>query len=153
MLRFFNPFVPIAPFFYPLKISEKRKGALRTNRLISFSLVPRILKTYLQNLTFFSQVMYFSFTTKTWTIVLEFSSKELQRCICNITPSDKTNILYRNDSRISQLFDDCLSNYAKNLDIFNATNWYIFDTKRFDVPVTNLWKFSNFWKSLYYLHQ
>ena len=40
----------------------------------------------------------------------------------------------------SFLFRDSSFNDAKNTSILNSTIQYIFDTKRFDVPLTNLWK-------------
>ena len=56
------------------------------------------------------------------------------------------NILDRNYSRISGifLFGDYSFNNAKNTSILNSTIQYIFDTKRFDVPLTNLWKLQKF---------
>ena len=50
------------------------------------------------------------------------------------------NILDRNYSRLSEilLFGDSSFNDAKNTSILNSTIQYIFDTKRFDVPLTNL---------------
>ena len=52
------------------------------------------------------------------------------------------NILDRNYSRLSEilLFGDSSFNDAKNTSILNSTIQYIFDTKRFDVPLTNLCK-------------
>ena len=49
-------------------------------------------------------------------------------------------ILDRNNSRLSEilLFGDSSFNNAKNTSILNSTIQYIFDTKRFDVPLTNL---------------
>ena len=48
------------------------------------------------------------------------------------------NILDRNDSWLSEilLFGDSLFNDAKNASILNSTIQYIFDTKRFDVPLS-----------------
>ena len=56
------------------------------------------------------------------------------------------NILDRNYSRLSEilLFGDSSFNDAKNTSILNSTIQYIFDTKRFDVPLTNLWKLQKF---------
>ena len=50
------------------------------------------------------------------------------------------NILDRNYSRLSEilLFGDSCFNDAKNKSILNASIRYIYDTKRFDVPLTNL---------------
>ena len=50
------------------------------------------------------------------------------------------NILHRNYSRLSEilLFGDSSFNDAKNTSILNATIQNIYDTKRFDVPLTNL---------------
>ena len=50
------------------------------------------------------------------------------------------NIFDRHNSRLSEiiLFGDSSFNYAKNISILNSTIQYIFDTKRFDVPLTNL---------------
>ena len=50
------------------------------------------------------------------------------------------NILDRSYSRLSEilLFGDSSFNDAKNTSILNATIQYIHDTKRFDVPLTNL---------------
>ena len=50
------------------------------------------------------------------------------------------NILDRSYSRLSEilLFGDSSFNEAKNTSILNATIQYIYDTKRFDVPLTNL---------------
>ena len=52
----------------------------------------------------------------------------------------KENILDRNYSRLSEilLFGDSSFNDAKNTSILNSTIQYILDTKRFDVPLTNL---------------
>ena len=56
------------------------------------------------------------------------------------------NILDRNDSWLSEilLFVDSLFNDAKNAIILNSTIQYIFDTKRSDVHLTNLWKLQKF---------
>ena len=50
------------------------------------------------------------------------------------------NILDRNYSRFSEilLFGDSSFNDAKNTSISNSTIQYIFDAKRFDVPLKNL---------------
>ena len=50
------------------------------------------------------------------------------------------NILDRNYSRLSEilLFGDSSFNDAKNTSILNVTIQYIYDTKRFDAPLTNL---------------
>ena len=50
------------------------------------------------------------------------------------------NILDRNCSRLSKvvLFGDSSFKNAKNTNILNPTIQYIFDTKRFDVALTNL---------------
>ena len=50
------------------------------------------------------------------------------------------NILDRNYSRVSEilLFGDSSFNNAKNTSILNSTIQYIFDAKRFDVPLTKL---------------
>ena len=50
------------------------------------------------------------------------------------------NILDRNNSRLSDvfLFGDSSFTDAKNTSILNSTIQYILDTKRFDVPLTNL---------------
>ena len=50
------------------------------------------------------------------------------------------NIIDRNYFRLSEilLFDDSSFNNAKNISVLNATIQYIFDTKKFDVPLTNL---------------
>ena len=52
------------------------------------------------------------------------------------------NILDKNYSRLSEilLFDDSSFKDAKNTSILNSTIHYIFDTKRLDVSLTNLWK-------------
>ena len=52
----------------------------------------------------------------------------------------KEKILERNYSRLSEilLFSDSSFNDAKKTSILNSTIQYIFDTKRFDVPLTNL---------------
>ena len=52
------------------------------------------------------------------------------------------NILDRNYSRLSGifLFGDYSFNNAKNTSILNSTIQYIYDTKRFDVPLTDLSK-------------
>ena len=56
------------------------------------------------------------------------------------------NILDRNYSRLSEilLFGDSSFNDAKNTSILNATIQYIYDTKRFDVPLTNLSRLQKF---------
>ena len=53
------------------------------------------------------------------------------------------NILGRNYHRLSGilLVGDSSFNDAKNTGILNATVPYIFDTKAFDVPIINIWKF------------
>ena len=50
------------------------------------------------------------------------------------------NILDGNYSRVSEilLFGDSSFNNAKNTSILNSTIQYIFDAKRFDVPLTKL---------------
>ena len=57
----------------------------------------------------------------------------------NLQNIDK-NILDRSYSRLSEilLFGDSSFNDTKNTSILNATIQYIYDTKRFDVPLTNL---------------
>ena len=56
------------------------------------------------------------------------------------------NILDRNYSRLSEilLFGDSSFNDWKNTNILNATIQYIFDTRRSEVPLTNLWKSQKF---------
>ena len=60
------------------------------------------------------------------------------------------NILDRNYSQLSEilLFGDPAFNDAKN--ILNPTIQYIFNARRFDVPLTNLWKLQKFEKSIYW---
>ena len=50
------------------------------------------------------------------------------------------NIIDRNYSQLSEilLFGDDSFNNAKNTSILNATIKYIFDVKRFDIPLANL---------------
>ena len=50
------------------------------------------------------------------------------------------NILDINYSRLSEmlLFRDSAFKDGKNASIFNSTIQYIFDTKRYDVPLANL---------------
>ena len=56
------------------------------------------------------------------------------------------NVLDRNNSWLSEilLFSDSSFNDAKNTISLNSTIQYVFDTKRFDVPLTNLWKLQKF---------
>ena len=53
---------------------------------------------------------------------------------------NEENTLNKNYSRLSEilLFGDSSFNVPKNTSILNATILYLFDTKRFDVPQTNL---------------
>ena len=48
--------------------------------------------------------------------------------------------IFNNYSRISEklLYGDSLFNDAKKANILNSNVQYIFDTERFDVPLTNL---------------
>ena len=50
------------------------------------------------------------------------------------------DILDRNNSQLSEilLFGDASFNNAKNTSILNSTIHYIYDNKRFDVPLTSL---------------
>ena len=52
------------------------------------------------------------------------------------------NIIDGNYFRLSEilLFDDSSFNNAKNISVLNATIQYIFDTKKFDVPLTKSYK-------------
>ena len=52
------------------------------------------------------------------------------------------NILDRNSSRLSDIFlsGESSFNNAKNTSTLYSTTQYIFDTKRLDVSLTNLWK-------------
>ena len=58
--------------------------------------------------------------------------------VLNNLQNVKENILDRNCSRLSEilLFGDSSFNDAKNTSILNTTIQYIFDTKKFDVPLT-----------------
>ena len=64
---------------------------------------------------------------------------ERMTLLSNFQNFDK-NILDRNYSQLSEilLFGDYSFNNAKNTSVLNSTIQYIFDTKRFDVPLTNL---------------
>ena len=75
---------------------------------------------------------------------------ERMTLLSNFQNFDK-NILDRNYSKLSEilLFGDYSFNNAKNTSALNSTIQYIFDTKRFDVPLTNLWKWRKFEISIY----
>ena len=71
--------------------------------------------------------------------------------VLNNLQNVKENILDRNCSRLSEilLFGDSSFNDAKNTSILNTTIQYIFDTKKFDVPLTISWKLL-LWKFFIY---